>query len=65
MPAMPSGAGQSRGKPFDNLEGLIDLKVKELEGRIMNRIEERFNALEKKMDLNNERIVELLTELKK
>ena len=64
MPALP-GMSQSSAKPFGNIETLIDNKVKEMEERIVHRIEERFNCLEKKIDENNEKILALLMDLKK
>lgn len=51
-------------KPFEGIEAIVDKKVKEMEERIINRIQERFDLLEEKMNQNNEKLIELLTEIK-
>ncbi|KAI9562048.1 hypothetical protein GHT06_013013 [Daphnia sinensis] len=52
-------------KNIDDIETIVDKKLREMEHRMMSRIDERLGRIEKKMEDDNSRIIELLSDLKK
>lgn len=62
MPGLSNSTGFA--KSFENVEKLVDQKIKDMEQRIMSRIEQRFDLLQEKMDQNNEKLITLLSEIK-
>ncbi|XP_032798395.2 uncharacterized protein LOC116935139 [Daphnia magna] len=53
------------GKNIDSIETIVDKKLREMEHRMMSRIDERLDRLEKRMEDENSRIIALLSDLKK
>ena len=62
MPGLNNSTGFA--KSFENVEKLVDHKIKDMEQRIMSRIEQRFDLLQEKMDQNNDKLMTLLSEIK-
>ena len=52
------------GMNFESVEFIVDKKLKEMEERMTNRIEERFSRLEKRMEEENLKILTMLSDLK-
>jgi hypothetical protein len=52
------------GKNVDSIEMIIDKKIKEMEERMMVRIEERLGRLEKRMEEGNSKMISMLLDLK-
>ncbi|XP_046441448.1 uncharacterized protein LOC124192277 [Daphnia pulex] len=52
------------GKNVDSIEMIIDKKIKEMEERMMARIEERLGRLEKRMEEDNSKMISMLLDLK-
>ena len=52
------------GMNFESVEFIVDKKLKEMEERMTNRIEERFSRLEKRMEEENLKIFTMLSDLK-
>ena len=50
-------------KNFDSIE--IDKKIREMEQRMMNRIDERLDRLEKRMEEENSKMISMLLDLQK
>lgn len=79
-PSAPSLSGQAPGanqllsspmrglnqgsKITDGIELIVDKKIKDMEERLMKRIDERLDRLEKRMEDDNSRIIALLSERK-
>lgn len=57
------GFNQSE-KKFDSVEMIIDKKIKEMEQRMMHRIDERLDRLEKRMEEENSKMISMLLDLK-
>lgn len=53
------------GKNIDSIETIVDKKLTEMEHRMMSRIDERLDRIEKRMEDENSRIIALLSDLKK
>lgn len=53
------------GKNFDSIEIVVDKKIREMEQRMMNRIDERLDRLEKRMEEENSKMISMLLDLKK
>ena len=53
------------GKKFDSIEIVVDKKIREMEQRMMNRIDERLDRLEKRMEEENSKMISMLLDLKK
>uniref|UniRef100_A0A0P6CVR8 Histone RNA hairpin-binding protein n=1 Tax=Daphnia magna TaxID=35525 RepID=A0A0P6CVR8_9CRUS len=53
------------GKNIDSIETIVDKKLREMEHRMMSRIDERLDRIEKRMEDENSRIIALLSDLKK
>lgn len=57
------GLNQSGNKaPNNSIELVIDKKIKEMEERMMSRIDERFSRLEKKIEQNHLQIIAILSD---
>lgn len=65
LSSMMLGLNQSGNKPpSNNIELIVDRKIKEMEERMMTRIEERFNCLEKRIEQGHIQIMALLSDQK-
>jgi hypothetical protein len=53
------------GKNFDSIEIVVDKKIREMEQRMINRIDERLDRLEKRMEEENSKMISMLLDLKK
>ncbi|XP_057381872.1 uncharacterized protein LOC130704467 [Daphnia carinata] len=51
-------------KNIDGIETIVDKKLREMELRMMSRIDERLDRIEKRMEDENSRIIALLSDLK-
>ena len=52
-------------KNFDSIEIVVDKKIREMEQRMMNRIDERLDRLEKRMEEENSKMISMLLDLQK
>jgi hypothetical protein len=57
------GFNQDR-KNVDSIEMIIDKKIKDMEQRMMAKIEERLGRLEKRMEEDNLKMISMLLDLK-
>jgi hypothetical protein len=57
------GFNQDR-KNVDSIEMIIDKKIKDMEQRMMAKIEERLERLEKRMEEDNLKMISMLLDLK-
>jgi len=63
LSSLMQGFNQSE-KKFDSVEMIIDKKIKEMEQRMMHRIDERLDRLEKRMEEENSKMISMLLDLK-
>ena len=52
------------GKNVDSIEIIVNNKIKEMEQRMITRIDERFDRLEKRMEEENSKLISMLLNLK-